>query len=68
MGICGEWRRMKSPCEKCNIPLEARPVFDKDSIIIKGIERREYRHPDGNGCSNPSVYSDWNKYKEWGEM
>lgn len=65
--ICRDWRRMKSPCVNCAVPLEGRPTYENVRFIIKGCEPMEYRHTIKDGCSSPSVYSCWNKYQEWSE-
>ncbi len=65
MKICGEWRKIDSLCIHCAIPLEARPDWGAQSIIIQGCEPMEYRHTEPHGCEEPKVYSGWNKYSEW---
>ena len=65
MIIFGAWRKIDSLCINCAVPLESRPVWGNQSIIIKGCEPMEYRHVKTGGCEKPNVYSCWNKYSEW---
>ena len=65
MRIYGEWRKIDSLCVICAVPLESRPVWGVQHIVINGSEPMEYRHVEPHSCKNPEVYSCWNKYQEW---